>query len=98
MICGVAAKSDTWKLGFETVSEIDCNGMIFAYTACKKDMGPISWMCVSIEYLTISAKFHGHTNCVAMGSFGRRRIGRNLANKGGGGNIAQMDLTSKDEM
>ena len=98
MICGVGAQSDTWKLGFETVSKIDCNGMIFAYTACKKDMGPISWMCVSIEYIIISAKFHDHIIFVAMGCFGGRRIGRNLAYKGGGGNIAQMDLTSKDEM
>ena len=48
--------------------------------------------------MIISAKFHGHINYVAMGSFGRRRIGRNLAYKGGGRNIAQMDLTSKDEM
>ena len=98
MICGVGAQSDTRKLGFETVSKIDCNGMIFAYTACKKDMGPISWMCVSIENVIISAKFYDHMNYVAMGSFGRRRIGRNLAYKGSGGNIAQMDLNSKDEM
>ena len=80
------------------MSKIDCNDMIFAYTACKQNMEPISWIGVSIEYMIISAKFHGHTNCVAMGSFGCRRIGRNLAYKGGGGNIAQMDLTSKDEM
>ena len=98
MICGVGAQSDTWKLDFETGSEIDCNGMIFAYTACKRNMEPISWIGVSMMCVITSVKFHGHTNCVAMGSFGRRRIGRNLAYKGGGGNIAQMDLTSKDEM
>ena len=98
MIYGVGAQSDTRKLGFETVSEIDCNGMIFAYTACKRNMEPISWIGVSIEYMIISAKFHDHVSYVAMGSFGRRRIGRNLAYKRGGGNIDQMDLTSKDEM
>ena len=61
-------------------------------------MGPISWMCVSIEYVIISAKFYDHMNYVAMGSFGRRQIGQNLAYKGGGRNISQMDLISKDEM
>ena len=45
-----------------------------------------------------SVKFHGHMIFVAMGCFGGRRIGQNLAYKGGGGNIAQTDLTSKDEM
>ena len=86
------------KLGFETVSKIDCNGMIFAYTACKKDMEPISWIGVSMMRVITSVKFHGHMIFVAMGCFGGRRIGQNLAYKGGGRNIAQMDLTSKDEM
>ena len=80
------------------MSKIDCNDMIFAYTACKKDMGPISWMCVSIVYVIISAKFHGHMNYVAMGSLGRRRIGRNLAYEGSASWVAQMTLASKEEM
>ena len=98
MICGERAQSDTWKLDFETVSEIDCNGMIFAYTAYKRNMEPISWIGVSTMHVITSVKFHGHMIFVAMGCFGGRRIGQNLAYKGGGGNIAQMDLTSKDEM
>ena len=48
--------------------------------------------------LITSVKFHGHMIFVAMGCFGGRRIGQNLGYKGGGRNIAQMDLTSKDEM
>ena len=98
MISGVGAQSDTCKLGFEMVSEIDCNGMIFAYTTCKKYMGPISWIGVSMMRVITSVKFHGHMIFVAMGCFGGRRIGQNLAYKRGGRNIAQMDLTSKDEM
>ena len=98
MICGVGSQSDTWKLDFETGSEIDCNGMIFAYTSCKRNMEPISWIGVSTMRVITSVKFHGHMIFVAMGCFGGRRIGQNLAYKGGGRNIAQMDLTSKDEM
>ena len=80
------------------MSEIDCNGMIFAYTACKRNMEPISWICVSMMWVITYVKFHGHMIFVAMGCFGGRRIGQNLAYKGGGRNIAQMDFTFKDEM
>ena len=88
----------TGKLGLDKMPKRCHIGMVIQKWLCQKDMGLISWICVSIICVTISTKYHGHMNCLARGCFGGRQMALSLAYKGSGENIAQMGLASKDEM